>query len=194
MFRSKGSRFVAVALLCAMALGAAAQEAGPPAGSAPQRNAQAPAATTSARLRVQLLISRFQDEKKVSSLPYSFIVAPNSNMTSIRLGVDMPNTASSGPVGNETNNVQYRNIGTNIDCSNVRELPGERYQFDIRAQSITVVPASDTGASSVRPLFRRFEANFTVQLRDGQSMQTIASTDPVSGEVVKIEVTINVVR
>jgi hypothetical protein len=31
-------------------------------------------------------------------------------------------------------------------------------------------------------------------LRDGQSAQMIASTDPVTGEVVKIDVTLNVVR
>jgi hypothetical protein len=31
-------------------------------------------------------------------------------------------------------------------------------------------------------------------MRDGQTIQTIASTDPVTGEVVKIDVTMNVVK
>jgi hypothetical protein len=31
-------------------------------------------------------------------------------------------------------------------------------------------------------------------LRDGQSAQTVTSTDPVTGEVVKVDVTLNVVK
>ena len=49
-------------------------------------------------------------------------------------------------------------------------------------------------ASRALPLFRRFETNLDPVLRDGQSVQTVASTDPVTGEVVKIDVTLNVVK
>ena len=31
-------------------------------------------------------------------------------------------------------------------------------------------------------------------MRDGQTVQTVASTDPVTGEVVKIDVTMNLVK
>ena len=44
------------------------------------------------------------------------------------------------------------------------------------------------------PLFRTFNATLDPILRDGQTIQAIASTDPVSGEVVKIDVTLNVVK
>jgi hypothetical protein len=50
------------------------------------------------------------------------------------------------------------------------------------------------GAAEGAPLFRRFETAIEVILRDGQTVQTIASTDPVTGEVVKIDVTLNVVK
>jgi hypothetical protein len=53
-----------------------------------------------------------------------------------------------------------------------------------------LVGANPTGI----PLFRTFQANLDPRLRDGQSLQMIASTDPVTGEVVKIDVTMNVVR
>ncbi|MFN8095044.1 MAG: hypothetical protein U0599_22980 [Vicinamibacteria bacterium] len=49
---------------------------------------------------------------------------------------------------------------------------------------------AETGA----PLFRRFETHVNPLLRDGQTIQTIASTDPVTGEVVKIDVTLNVLK
>ena len=38
------------------------------------------------------------------------------------------------------------------------------------------------------PLFRGFNATLDPVLRDGQTVQTVASTDPVTGEVVKIVV------
>jgi hypothetical protein len=44
------------------------------------------------------------------------------------------------------------------------------------------------------PLFRRFDTNLELWLRDGQAVQAIASTDPVTGEVVKIDVTLDVVK
>ena len=44
------------------------------------------------------------------------------------------------------------------------------------------------------PLFRRFETSLDPLLRDGETVQAIASTDPVTGEVVKIDVTLNVVK
>ena len=43
-------------------------------------------------------------------------------------------------------------------------------------------------------MFRTFNVSLNPTLRDGQSIQAVASTDPVTGEVVKIEVTLNVVR
>ena len=45
-----------------------------------------------------------------------------------------------------------------------------------------------------RPLFRTFNISLDPMLRDGQSIQAVASTDPVTGEVVKIDVTLNVVK
>ena len=43
-------------------------------------------------------------------------------------------------------------------------------------------------------LVQTFAAGLNPTLRDGQSVQTVASTDPVSGEVVKIDVTLSVVK
>ena len=45
-----------------------------------------------------------------------------------------------------------------------------------------------------RPLFRSFNVGLNPMLRDGQTIQTVATTDPVSGEVVKIDVTLDVVK
>jgi hypothetical protein len=147
-------------------------------------------------LRIQLVISRFEGEKKVGSLPYTFVVAPNMpNAMHIRFGVEAPVPSPNFVPDNagKPGVVEYRSLGTNIDCFNVRDLTGGRYQFDINLQNSAALPGEDASKDS-RPLFRRFDTSFTAVLRDGQSMQTIASTNPVTGEVIRIEVTLNVVR
>jgi hypothetical protein len=44
------------------------------------------------------------------------------------------------------------------------------------------------------PVFRNFKTRTTLLLRDGQSRQFTAATDRVSGETVRIDVTLRVVK
>ena len=44
------------------------------------------------------------------------------------------------------------------------------------------------------PFFRTFNTSFNALLRDGQTATHVAATDPVSGESVRIEVGVTVVR
>jgi hypothetical protein len=147
-------------------------------------------------VRVQLVITRYEGDRKLGSLPYTFVAAPaspgsNSPMaTRIRLGVDTPIPADGGDAAA----VQYKNVGTNIDSSQVTELPDGRYQLTISAQNTAAVPASTADTRGGRPVFRRFDVTFTAALRDGQTMQAISSADPVTGELIRVDVTINVLR
>jgi hypothetical protein len=157
---------------------------------------RAPGAT----LRVQVVISRFQGEKKVASLPYTLSVTVEGRPVRMRMGVDTPVAVAMGvstPDGAKpmTTSLQYRNVGTNIDCS-ARDAGEGRYQLMLSVENSSAYlggPLADANATG-SPLFRRFDTNIDPVLRDGQSIQAIASTDPVTGEVVKIDVTLNVVR
>lgn len=194
MIRNRTSMLVAVAALCAMTVSASAQEPGSPPGGSAQRGPAAAVDAPATRLRVQIVISRFEGDKRIGSLPYTLVVAPGVLRTSIRLGVETPVPATPSADGKETGSLNYRNLGTNIDCTNVRELSGGRYQFDVNVQNTAAIPDDTAAATPPRPVFRRFETTFTAVLRDGQSMQTIASTDPITGESVRIDVTLNVIR
>ena len=44
------------------------------------------------------------------------------------------------------------------------------------------------------PSFRSFRTSFSVMLRDGQTTQHTSATDPVTGEVIRIDVTLNVMK
>jgi hypothetical protein len=147
-------------------------------------------------LRIQLVISRYAGEKKIASIPYVFVVTSDAagpaGAARIRMGVDTPIQIAIPGVSGQT--VDYKSIGTNIDCNGVRELSGGRYAFTVSIQNTAAVSDSSAEVKDSAPLFRRFDATFTPVLRDGQSMQTVASSDPVTGEVVKVDVTMNVVR
>ena len=144
-------------------------------------------------LRVQLVISRFQGEQKLASLPYTFVVTAGGDWTRMRMGVDtpIPVAGPSLPDGKAPTSFQYKNVGTKIDCrANDR---GEGYQLGMRVENSSALTGPGASVAGA-PLFRLFETNLDLFLRDGQTVQTVASTDPVTGEVVKIDVTMNVVK
>jgi hypothetical protein len=173
-----------------------AQETPKPAAQkpeAPKAESAAERRGPTATLRVQLVISRFQDEKKVASLPYTFVVTAGGDWARMRMGVDtpIPMTAPPLPDGKTPTAFQYKNVGTKIDCrATLRE---DGYQVFVGVENSSALPGPGASASSA-PLFRLFETKLDLFLRDGQSVQTVAATDPVTGEVVKIDVTMNVVK
>jgi len=196
---------LAVAALVAVPAAGRAQESPKPdTGSkepAPER--PGPRGTN---LRVQLVISRYQGEKKLASLPYTFVVTTGAPRARVRMGIDTPVPIAMGvPAegGKQPTSIQYRTVGTNIDCQAIARGDGA-YQLSIGVENSSALPFEKGPSSggnppgdanpSGSPLFRRFDSNLEPWLRDGQTLQTIASTDPVTGEVVKIEVTLNVIR
>jgi hypothetical protein len=146
-----------------------------------------------ATLRVQLVISRFQGEQKLASLPYTFVVTSGGDWTRMRMGVDtpIPVAGPSLPDGKAPTSFQYKNVGTKIDCR--ASDRGEGYELVMRVENSSALTGPGASVAGA-PLFRLFETNLDLILRDGQTVQTVASTDPVTGEVVKIDVTMNVVK
>jgi hypothetical protein len=209
---------IAVATAVALALVAAragAQETPPPAKpDAPKAEAEAQKVqvrtsqdvrcTPGAALRVQLLLTRLQGDRKQASLPYTFVVSARPSQSCpvsrvrMRMGVDTPVPAggiiddSGKPSGRS---VQYKTVGTNIDCS-ADDLGDGRYKLFLAVENSSALPGDKTrgGDLSEYPLFRKFEISLEPILREGQKSETVTSTDPVTGEVVRIDVSLNVGR
>jgi hypothetical protein len=151
-------------------------------------------------LKVQIVISRYQGEKKISSLPYSLVVNANAAKTSIRLGSQVPilsvapaNKGDAPPFSA----FQYKDVGTSIDCSAVTQDDG-RFRLDITVSDSSVYGDDQTVPSMPKmanaPSFRSFSSTNTVILKDSQSLQYTTATDKVNGEVTKIDVTMNVLK
>ena len=148
-------------------------------------------------LDVLVVVNRYQGDKRVSSLPYTMAVNANDRtMSSLRMGarVPVPRGVVSGRPGLP---VDYQSIGTNIDCF-ARTMDDGRFQVNLVIEDSSIyenVPgAVKPSADDDSPVFRSFKSTNTLVLRDGQTRQFTAATDRVNGEVVRIEVTLRVVK
>jgi hypothetical protein len=151
-------------------------------------------------LKVQLTLSRYAGEKRISNVPYMFGVLTNANKTSLRMGVQVPVVMTVlGPKGeNAPQSYNYRDVGTNIDCQ-AMDMGNGQYNLAITVEDSSI--QSDQAASPEDrkiardvPAFRSFRASFSMALRDGQSMQYAAATDPVSGEQMRIDVSLSLAK
>jgi hypothetical protein len=92
----------------------------------------------------------------------------------------------------------YRNIGTSIDCSATSADNGFNVIITLSDSSIQFEAAGGSTAPTTKlanaPAFRTFTSKFSILLRDGQTAQYTSATDPLSGEVLKVDVTLNVLK
>jgi hypothetical protein len=162
-------------------------------------------------LKLVIVIARFQGEKKVSSLPYTISVNANDpnagffgnepNIARLRTGASVPvpsmappkESPIQGPVGP----VQYKSIGTNIDCS-ARSTDDGRFRVEISIEDSSVYSEGQTAQGVPKfndiPSFRSFQASNVLILKDGQATEFTAATDRITGEVTKVTVTLTVVK
>lgn len=148
--------------------------------------------------KVDVVITRYQAEKKVSSLPYSLMVNLNrSGATSLRMGVDVPiGTTSRTNDGVTTTQTTFRNVGTSIDCRG-ETRPDGRFELFVNVSDSSIATESRAGGAPVRldPLtIQTFTTSNNLTLRENVPMEFIAATDKVTGEVVKISVTLTVIK
>ena len=78
-------------------------------------------------------------------------------------------------------------------------LDDGRYRLDLTIDDSSVYgdepgPQGEMKRMGDRLAFRSFKSTNTLILKDGQSTQYTTATDKVSGEVTKIDVTLNVIK
>jgi hypothetical protein len=154
-------------------------------------------------LKVQLVVSRYAADKKISSLPYTlWVTANDKKATSIRMGVQVPivqtsfgQAAAGGFATIPQSSYTYKDIGTNIDCQAASQADGT-FNLDIKLSDSSVSFDQKESAQSPKGVaaFRNFTSNFSILVKDGQTEQYASATDPVSGETLKVDVTVNVLK
>jgi hypothetical protein len=151
-------------------------------------NAQTP-------VKVQIVFAEFDGEKKISSMPYTFTVISEKGheySTSLRTGVRVPIELES-----KDQKTIYMDIGTNIDCAIKGEENG-RYHLSLIFDRSALYPNKSTEGErlvsdpSGQPLIRSFRTNENIILKDGQTSEGVLSTDPLTGHLLRVSVSINV--
>ncbi len=186
---------VAIAIALASTVTLAAQD-----GQQPAVPSTRPTPPSPVSLKVSLVFSRYQGDKKISSIPHTLWATSDNSLTRLRLGTQIP--VPSAVVGKDGDKPQlsysYRDVGTNIDCNAIGAADGAyRLTITITDSSVYYPDQSDaavrtTTAATGAPAFRNFNSTFTLLLRDGQTAQSTSVTDPVSGQVIKLDATLNV--
>jgi hypothetical protein len=149
-------------------------------------------------LKIQVVISRYQGEKRVSSMPYMLSVNANEvRATNLRMGAQVPVMMGQPPAVDGKPGVQafnYKDVGTNIDCSATTHDDG-RFRLQITIEDTSVIAdAADATVMKGTPSFRSFRSSEYLLIKDGQSIQFTTATDKVTGDVVKIDLTLTVIK
>jgi len=154
-------------------------------------------------LKIQVVLTEFDGDKKVKSFPYAFMVDSDRNsyqFTKMRIGAKVPVYTG------KDSGTQYIDVGTNIDCRATRGDAGTfRVELVIErswVESEVLIPLpkgtaddkSDSPGQFKQPVIRQFKTEMEASLADGQSAEITHATDPLSGQMLKIEVSLAVVK
>lgn len=152
-----------------------------------------------ASLRVQVVFTEYEGDKKLKSLPYSFLVTTHTRdawpEAKIRVGSRVPVYT-----GGEHGSVTYMDVGTNIDCRAEAVAEGQyRVYLNlerswVEGDVLVAVEKANPPQAFHEPVVRQYRTELSPVLKDGQSVETSLATDPLSGKVVKLEVSISPVK
>ena len=155
-------------------------------------------------MSVEVTISRYRGDELISSLPYVLsLTSAGGGPASLRMGAEVPvltmmqpATPDGAPVpGLHGGPFNYRPVGTQID-SFARSVGNDRYRVTVIIEESSVYDDDETSTEAFRapgaPVFRSFESSNTLVLRDGQSRQYTAAVDRVTGESIRVDVTLTV--
>jgi opacity protein-like surface antigen len=108
-----------------------------------------------------------------------------------------------------TTRPEYRNVGTSVDANAWLESADGQYRVRVSLTDTSVfepdsLRTADAAARAVQGVavttasnasaFRTFSLSNTLPMRDGQTIEFASATDKITGETVKLTVTINVAK
>jgi hypothetical protein len=161
---------------------------------------------TQVSLKVGVVVTEMDGAKKISSLPYTFYVntddSGRGSTSSVRVGLRVP-VATGGAASGVNAQFQYMDIGTNLDCGASSTADG-RFKLYLSVDRSYLTASDDkktpglagdgVSISSGNPIVQHFSSTYNLIIRDGQTIEATSTTDPITGRVLQISVTTNVVK
>ncbi len=153
-------------------------------------------------VKLQIVFEKYQGDKRISSEPYTMSLNANEKASGnfdrvgkIRMGIDVPMRMDRAGDKEVPGNVVYRSVGNSADCT-VTSVDDARFKINCAFEQSSVSP-SRPGASLAMltpPMLQTFRSETGVILKDNQTSQYVAGTDPVSGDVLKVGLTLSVTK
>jgi hypothetical protein len=150
-------------------------------------------------VKVAVTFVEFEGDKKVKSLPYTLVVVADGRPPSAKLRMGSRVPVYTG----KENGMQYIDVGSNIDCQAAHRQDGSfelKLSLDrswVEGDVSVPVDKSSSQLSSGQfpePVIRQFRSDLSLLLRDGQTVESTFATDPLSGKVFKVEVTLSLLK
>lgn len=148
-------------------------------------------------VKLQVVMTRTHGDTKVASFVYTLSAMSDGATNSLRTGIMVPLKYESKDV---PGNVVYKSVGTNLRCE-VNPVDAGRFRVSCATVDYQSIfgeeggrsPAGASG-STLPPVLREFSSGGVLLLRDAQTAQFSVATDPVSGDVMKTDMTLTVVK
>lgn len=158
-------------------------------------------------VKIQIVVTEYEGDKKAKSLPYVLYAnAPNLPEIKGGMGNSRLRIGSRVPVYAGKNEMQYLDLGTNIDASTAYPTEGQLLlklnlerswaEGDVPVPITRLDGAGGDSASGhfPEPLIRNFRSDLDLKLHEGQTVESLVATDPISGRVAKVEVSFVTVK
>lgn len=184
-----------------------AADSGSPARA--ELRAEQSASETEAALKsykVDVVISRYQAEKRISSLPFTLVVGGGQSgsqaLSTLRLGMEVPSgmtrTISNTGEGRTVTEDITTYVGTSIDCL-FTTLDDGFYRVTLTLNHSVLVPMPRapgmTGQSVSSPIVTQtFNLRNQFRAKEGQTVPFSVGVDQFSGETLRAEVTVTTLK
>jgi len=151
--------------------------------------AQLPAPQDRIPLKLQVVVATYEGDRKVSSMPYTLLATANGNEVIFTSSSSVP--IQNGPGGT----ISYTNLGTTLRCSVITEAGSFKVLLNFDDKSVMASKTSVAVTGATRPpdsvTFHSVNYNSAISMKDGETKQLISAPDKVTGELVKIDVTLS---
>lgn len=153
-------------------------------------------------LKIQIVFTEMDGDKKVKSMPYTMIFASNDghdpNVAKLRVGSRVPLYTG------KDSGLQYIDVGTNLDCR-AEKLDEGRYRLRLSLErswvqadvQIPVEQSTPTGGSPGQfkePVIGQYKIDAVMIAHVGQALDTTTATDPITGHILKIDVSLTAIK
>jgi Flp pilus assembly secretin CpaC len=140
------------------------------------------------RLRVQFVATRQHGDQTIATRPYGLVFHPDDKPAKLFVGTEVPLTG----IDKGEPTLIFKNVGIELQAS-AQALPDGRYSLDARFEEGSLLRTTGTATTSSigdNPILQFMRSASKLTIREGETVPFAALVDPVTGDRVRVDVTL----